>query len=1152
VADAIHRVGIEIDVDSGNIAARIKAIEKQLKAMEKTVARMDKKGSGVNDTFKKLDNRLGKVGNTVRRMFDGFKKLFTMFSKFSFIAMAAELAIFTAGLLAIKLAMMTGRGAASLYNIALKGLSVTAAAVGVALSTAAAAMRQFSEAQLSPFLGGGAKGNALVARTARGLGASTAGLLGSEGAASLMAATMRGGFSEQQGIRMAQAAALTTNYDPKAAAQLMGAFSTANKTGNLAPAIQALQGTVGFREGATISASNTAGLMNLFTSGALLNPAFAQQGANLGGTLIGTAKTSFSGIKDMFADAGVDMLEPMRKSFLDIANILRENFLALQTIIQRFGADSMGPTMVTIFDRMMKFITNNIIDHLENIKEMGENFVGFFRAIRNFFVGMGDFLGQFEPAANVIIDMFKAASNANRSGLFRGFSDSLVANADQVKKFGAGMGRLFGGIFTFFERGNNAFFNNLDRMTKIFDAMVDSLFPAILEFFNGAMPIFKKLPDIIEGLSSVLSFLAPIIRTLVNAVMTLYDGIRNIGGKIAGGTGMGLVDAGALALLFGGKFGKGGRLLKGAVAGGRGMSPLALAALTVGGGAVAGSADNGSLMQILGVTAAGYGLYQGASAVSAAGGVSGLLAKGAGALKNFKAGPMAYLTAAFLGYQGGKKFANAHLGFLKGDTLTGADTFGETFGEYLNPMIFAATTNGTIIPANYHTMGRDRYNTAASAIEIISEIEAAKARGTSYVPLLHELDRLIGGTGIQGLTEDNAEDVFNSVIANTGNVYGQKGGKAYLIDVMDSQLLREKNNLIDTQKVVVRSLGEFADELDVSTTTISEFITGFGYDPMNLLPHHNTNLGLMYAASMTLFDRNRAIMPTFDTSRTVQMERQASASAALNALMMNPNFTSADVTDFFSKQAAYEVSLGNPVDLATLSGVQELKFHMGQGRFGPVGSESYNRMKDLTQTAERTIFEEMSGRYFLGMDTLTAFGSAANGGQIQLGALDQYLTAIQLQRQAVSGTAGMGFSKRLGILGGMGFGMDKQVFNQFLENAGLSAGDIQFNQDGSILNQSLMDFAASDERFDEEEFTRALSIAFIESDMGSATEAQTVTLEKAIRDIPNSMTNWSIYLNDGSDGGGSYITLSGPDGYLKVPVGEQPVSIDGHLRGLMK
>jgi septal ring factor EnvC (AmiA/AmiB activator) len=66
VADAVQRVGIEIDIDAGNVAARIKAIEKQLKAMEKTVARMDRKGSGINDTFKKLDKRMGRMGQAIK------------------------------------------------------------------------------------------------------------------------------------------------------------------------------------------------------------------------------------------------------------------------------------------------------------------------------------------------------------------------------------------------------------------------------------------------------------------------------------------------------------------------------------------------------------------------------------------------------------------------------------------------------------------------------------------------------------------------------------------------------------------------------------------------------------------------------------------------------------------------------------------------------------------------------------------------------------------------------------------------------------------------------------------------------------------------------------------------------------------------------
>ena len=181
MADSSHVIKSTLEFDDGDIAKRLKLIEQQFKRMAKTIARMDRRGNGMNDRFKKLDNNLGKLSRTVQGLFRGFTRLFTMFAKFSFLAMAGEIALFSAALLGVKLALITGRAAASLYNITLKGLSVTAASVASALATAAAAMRQFQEAQLSPFLGGGVTGMGQVARMGRGLGATTSGLLGGQG-----------------------------------------------------------------------------------------------------------------------------------------------------------------------------------------------------------------------------------------------------------------------------------------------------------------------------------------------------------------------------------------------------------------------------------------------------------------------------------------------------------------------------------------------------------------------------------------------------------------------------------------------------------------------------------------------------------------------------------------------------------------------------------------------------------------------------------------------------------------------------------------------------------------------------------------------------------------------------------------------------------
>lgn len=575
MAEANPKVKIDIDVDDANLGRRLNKLKRQFERLDRTVTRMDRRGSGINDRFKKLDDRLGRLGRTLSGVLRGFGRLFSMFAKFSFLAMAGELAIFTAGLLAIKLAMMTGRAAARMYDVALQGISVAAASAATALATAAAAMRQFQEAQLSPFLGnqpGGAGGltglgrRDAAGRLGRGFGTHMQGLLGGEAAQQIAGSFARAGIGGMTASTLNRSLFDLSAGDAKA---MMQVINQLGPSGSLAGAMQAVQALPGFKKGTSMNVSGVGGLIGLITSGALTSSNFQGFGNMLGGTFIGSAKTSFAGVKNTFADAGMALLRPMQETMLQMTQILKESMLSLQTIIHRFGADSMGPTMVTVFDRMMRFITENVIDHLANIKEMGEGFMGFFRAIRNFFVGMGDFLGRYEPAANVIIDMFKAASNANKSSLFRDFSRGLVANADRIKEFGAGLGRFFGGIFTLFEGGNNAFFGGLEKIVKVMDTIADDFIPALSEFFSAAAPIVAKLPTIIESLSTVMSTIAPVLRMVAEVVG------RAIG--IVGGSGT------IGQLLLGGMVGKkvlNSRMLR------RGMARMGM----TGGGAAAGSA----------------------------------------------------------------------------------------------------------------------------------------------------------------------------------------------------------------------------------------------------------------------------------------------------------------------------------------------------------------------------------------------------------------------------------------------------------------------------------------------------------------------------------------------------------------------------------
>ena len=96
----------------------------------------------------RINHRHRRFARTLDRAIAPLKKFITTLSKLSFVALIGQIGLFTIGLLSAKLALITGRAAVQVYQIALKGLSVTAAGVATAVSVAAAAMRQFNEAML--------------------------------------------------------------------------------------------------------------------------------------------------------------------------------------------------------------------------------------------------------------------------------------------------------------------------------------------------------------------------------------------------------------------------------------------------------------------------------------------------------------------------------------------------------------------------------------------------------------------------------------------------------------------------------------------------------------------------------------------------------------------------------------------------------------------------------------------------------------------------------------------------------------------------------------------------------------------------------------------------------------------------------------------
>ena len=1165
MAESIHRVGIEIDADTGKIAARIKAIEKQLKSMEKTMSRLDRPGSGFNDRFRKMDNQVGRLGRTLKNVTGLFTKLFTTLAKFSFLAMAGEIAIFTAGLLAVKLALITGRAAASLYNITLKGLSVTAASVATALSVAAAAMREFQEAQLAPFVARGIQNTNNVTNfgmrrgagaIGRGLGAQTSGLLGMEGSQQVVAALARAGFTGRNAIGIAQGLGDLTNFDPKAMAQIIQALGAGQKSGSVSPALNAIRGAVGVRSG-TISATGMGGLIAGIQSGTFTNPAFRGQGNRLSQTFIGTAKTQFAGVRDQFADVGVNLLEPFRQSFLDIARILRENMLSLQVIIQKFGADSMGPTMVTIFDRMMRFITENIIDHLGKIKQMGESFVGFFRSVRNFFVEMGNFLGRYEPAANVIIDMFKAASNANRSSLFRNFSEGLVANADRIKEFGAGMGRLFGGIFSLFQSGNEGFFGGLETITGITDSISDTLIPALKEFFAAATPIVERIPTILEAIANVFNIISPVLKVIARLIADLIGVLGSLGtlgnigmvgmlgaGKFFGGTNMGRNMA-----LNAVKKGKTATLTRAADTGASSLSLGGAEASRLGAFMTRNfSSSEVALFSKQGMISRGLPMIGGAFAVkgmydylSFGGGSAmdtgqlslsgtmnmGMLGAGLGAgIAAFLGGPAGAIVGAKIGGAIGVAVEPAIVGIM---SLFGIESRRSKYtrGEIERLEAERAARSNLMARGVYNTgksaafekdkrrlelmnIAMDDYlrtgNKSSDAMKAFYAFEGTDINNADFGMLFEKNFQTqfeVGHFSEQGTTMETRQNEMQKTAERLRNA------ELHQRDLM--------NQTLGTANAV---LAGFAGTVRFTAKEVGDFAASMGFNFMDMNPGQAGAMAAVMGARALSMNRNIGVLPDFGTSKLKQAEHRLSASAALNAIAAG-DISTATLEDYISKKASFEISRGGKADIAGVSGLLDLREFANRGMFG----NNAGAILDFVDTGLMSLDSQLAVEHKLKNGEVISM--IESGG---MDALDKFLQGKADFRGAVGGNdKEMTLNKRMQIL--QANGVDTAaILNNVISQDSMFADGVgarSFEAMMGITNMTPEQLAKT-AGVDPEELNDAITRALIDSGFGGDEEVLREILTE-LSAMPSKMQHWTLKFNDAMMSGSDFTEITVED-----------------------
>jgi len=1066
----------EFNRTSGKTDDRLQSIAKNSRGVAKHLDEAAEATQKLDKNTNRVNRRFGVMRSALRSVISPLRKFITTLSKISFIALAGQVGLFAAALVGVKVALLTGRAAVSLYNTALKGLSVTAASVVSGLAVAAAAIRQFSEVQMAANFGGGAAGRTAAARLSRGVTSQVRGLLGSENTAAIVGALARGGVRGNQNALIRQLFNITGGDG--AAAQAI-AQALAGK--DVRQAQRAVEGAAGFQQGSMkgMNFDSMAALRQFVAGGGATAEGFSSLGDDMARSFIGTIKTEFAGVVGLFADMGEPLLGPFRDAFVQISRIIKSDLMGMMQIIQRFGAESFAPTLVTIIDKTSEFIRSNIVNNLQDVEQMGKNFVEFFRNVRDFFGGIGDALRAMEPAANVVIDMFRAMGGAaGGRGLFREFRDLIVENAEAFENFGAGIGNVIGAVFDLLKGGQAGFFNSLDRISAVLNTVASELVPAIGEILNAITPALEKLPDLVSAIADGLELIAPPIELLANAVAMLVQvlgGMGGIGGLLAlGGFGafrsfrgeaqrrgmtnrMLLQERQRNFRRNGGFRGLVRSQGLGGVTSAMGMTGIGLGLTAVSGAYESGSTSMGTLGGAAGGAMLGFSIAGplGAAAGALIGGIAGYLAGKAGQAK------IAEATATAM---------QEHIGSLRLIGTPGALTIVET-----KQAITDLSTHRDIISRARQNPGIEDLRQVAEDMRTTTDgIDLASALDTTFAGpevaleaalVAAEFGTTNGGVDIRTEHMKRAQIIMGQRAQMAGGGPGGLTGgigatliegefyqevlrSAEMLKTFDSpewseltgtlqelgiigehfddeeiyknlpQYLEEDDAAIGRLEQNVRNfdsnVGMLQSTLGLTSEAVQSLAADLGINLQGRLDQQGT--ALLMQAALNPMDRNQTFLPDLSTSALGVQERNATASAMLEAIAGAEagDLNTGMISDAIQAFAAYEIALGNSPDLAALSGVFELEEKLPQLTGGDPEKERI--LRGQIESAYGSTFRQMEEEYGIDAGRLRTIYDEAGGGSRGITALDTTLDQRKDFMDAIAGTGGMAFKERMSVL----------------------------------------------------------------------------------------------------------------------------------------
>ena len=524
------------------------------------------KAAAVNAFLSTLDKRLGKTNKSLQQTTDLLKagmayhlaevaKKMAAFGKailkVNFKGLVVELALVTAGLVAMKGALAAGRGIMNGWANTVSFLKVTTAGftagIVALVSALMAANRQFQQTQLSPFIGG--MQNAREAMSA--LRGDSLGLMGPQGISGAVATLTRAGADTRRLTPMLKQIGNISSGDPKAFQALTQAVAAVQSTGKTKAGAEALKGLGPMFEGVAgkAGAMSADEFMKAMASGDLTPTAFKGQMDKMGTTLMGGFKGMITKFYVALADMGGVFLDPLRNALAQIEHILLRSLFRVSTTIQSFGLETFIPKLISGVERFSNWWVKLIVNDLPRLLEVYGNIAEWWRDFSSgtgkWFTRLGAGMDKFKTSGEAAWKFWK---NIFREigdfmgGRFQEYDKDITKNLEQFQHFGTTFGRVIAGLLGVVTAFKDEFMGMLPELNSFFDFLTMDVFPVMQDFAVQFAKAFKSA--------------LPVIRNIASAFLPMLNALNKLIGAIGGSSGLGglaVLVAGWLTMTKGGQ-----------------------------------------------------------------------------------------------------------------------------------------------------------------------------------------------------------------------------------------------------------------------------------------------------------------------------------------------------------------------------------------------------------------------------------------------------------------------------------------------------------------------------------------------------------------------------------------------------------------------